>query len=53
MLDFDNGKELFESAKSFSEVARDMQPQAQLGDDTPQVRAITSKALPLDEEVPF
>ena len=53
VLDFDNGKELFESAKSFSEVARDMQPQAQLGDDTPQVRAITSKALPLDEEVPF
>jgi hypothetical protein len=52
VLDFDGGKELFDTAKAFSEVARDMQPQAQLSDDSSNVRALPSSSQ-FSEEIPF
>ena len=53
VLDFDNGQELFKSAQAFSDVAKDLQPQAQLSDDTTQVRAIANNSSTHDEEIPF
>jgi hypothetical protein len=54
VLDLPSGQDLFKSAQSFSDVARDMQPQAQLTDETQQVRAITNNSTPLvDDEIPF
>jgi hypothetical protein len=52
VLDFDGGKELFDTAKAFSEVAKDMQPQAQLSDDSSNVRALPSSSQ-FSEEIPF
>jgi hypothetical protein len=56
VLDFDNGKELFESAQSFSKVAQDMQPQAHLSDETSNVRALPAGGgapASLNDEIPF
>ena len=52
VLDFDNGKELFANAQSFSKVAQDMQPQAQLSDDSSNIRALANSA-PVSDEIPF
>lgn len=52
VLDFDNGKELFANAQAFSKVAQDMQPQAQLSDDSSNIRALANSA-PVSEEIPF
>ena len=52
VLDLDNGKDLFANAQAFSKVAQDMQPQAQLSDDSPNIRALPNSA-PVSEEIPF
>jgi hypothetical protein len=53
VLDLPSGQDLFKSAQAFSTVARDMQPQAQLTDDTHQVRAIANNANAISDEIPF
>lgn len=54
VLDLPMGQELFSSAMAFAEVARDMQPQSQLTDETQQVRAIANNAnTTADDDIPF
>jgi hypothetical protein len=52
VLDFDNGKELFDAAKAFSLVAQDMQP-AQVTDESSSPRAIAHNNTVPNDDIPF
>lgn len=53
VFDFPNGEDLFGAAQAFSEVARDMQPQAHLTDDSSNIRALPKSNVTLDDNIPF
>lgn len=53
VFDLPDGQSLFEAAKEFSTVSKDMQPQAHLGDETSNVRALPKSDAVIDDGIPF
>lgn len=53
IFDFPNGDDLFESAKNFSEVSKEIQQQLVTSEHTDSVRALPKSSATLSDEIPF